>query len=133
MSTETTNGKAPESGPTAEAQQKKDRLSWFTAALILIWAGGVLLLRNAGQTFGLDVEYAGSIVFIGAGVLLWLEALLRLAMPDYRRGIGERVILGMVLLVIGLGQMTEVNLWPLLFVGIGVALLIGLAVAPRAR
>jgi hypothetical protein len=59
--------------------------------------------------------------------------LLRLAMPDYRRGIGERVILGMVLLVIGLGQMTEVNLWPLLFVGIGVALLIGLAVAPRAR
>jgi hypothetical protein len=133
MATETTNTQAQESATGPEAQQKQDRLSWFTAALILIWAGGVLFLRNAGQTFGLDVEYAGSIVFVGAGVLLWLEALLRLAMPDYRRGIGERVILGMVLLAIGLGQMTEVNLWPLLFVGIGIALLIGLAVAPRAR
>lgn len=133
MSTETTNRQAQESTPTPEVQQQQDRLSWFTAALILIWAGGVLLLRNAGQTFGLDVEYAGAAVFIGAGVLLWLEALLRLAVPDYRRRIGERVILGMVFFIIGLGQLTEVNLWPLLFVGIGIALLIGLAVAPRAR
>lgn len=126
MSVETTNRQRHQDAP-----DQQDRLSWFTAALALMWAGFVLLLRNVGLADGLSSDYAGAIIFVGAGILLWIEALVRLAAPAYQRGIGGRVVLGMVFVIIGLSELTEANLWPLMFVGIGIALLIALAVTPR--
>jgi hypothetical protein len=114
-----------------EQQRGQDRLSWFTAALILMWTGVVLSLQSTGLVYGPDGEQAGAIVFIGAGVLLWIEALVRLAVPGRQRAIEERVILGMVFVIVGLSELTQVNVWPLLIVGIGIALLLAVAVAPR--
>ena len=122
-------GRDPQETP---GQQGDDRLlSLFFVALILVWAGFILLFRNVAESAGLDLEHASAWVLIGAGVLLWIEALLRAVMPAYRTRIGERVVLGMVFVIVGLSELTEVNLWPLLLVALGIAVLVGFATASR--
>jgi hypothetical protein len=113
-------------------QQGDDRLlSLFFVALILVWAGFILLFRNVAESAGLDPEHASAWVLIGAGVMLWIEAMLRAVMPAYRMRIGERVVLGMVFVIVGLSELTEVNLWPLLLVALGIAVLAGFATASQ--
>ena len=67
-----------------------DPLSWFSWASILIWAGFVLMFKNLGETLGVEPENAAAWILTGAGVVFWLEAILRLAMPKYRGAVGER-------------------------------------------
>jgi hypothetical protein len=102
-----------------------DPFSWFSWALILIWAGFVLMFKNLGETLGVEPEYVSAWILTGAGVIFWLESILRLSMPKYQRAVGERVLLGMIFVIVGLGEVVEVNLWPLLLVAIGIAILVG--------
>lgn len=108
-----------------------DPLSWFAWALILIWAGFVLLFKNMGEVLGVEPEHASAWILTGAGVIMWLEAIMRLAIPRYQRAVGERVILGMIFVIVGLGEVVEVSLWPLLLVAIGIAILVGYFSLPR--
>lgn len=120
----------------AKAAEDLDRIThalsgerWFSllfGALVIVWAGVVMLISGAADAAGLGEANTSAWVAIGAGLLLWIEALLRLAIPAYRTRIIERVILGMLLIIVGLGQLTDVNLWPLLLVALGIgALVIG--------
>ncbi len=115
----------------ADSQLGGDPLNWFTGALILIWAGFVLLFKNMGEVLGVEPENASAWILTGAGVLLWLEAILRLAIPKYRRWVGERVIMGMIFVIVGLGEVVEISLWPLLLVGLGIAMMLGYFTFPR--
>jgi hypothetical protein len=108
-----------------------DPLSWFSWALILIWAGFVLMFKNMGEALGVEPENASAWILTGAGVVFWLEAILRLAIPKYQWAVGERVILGMVFVIVGLGEVVEMSLWPLLLVAIGVAIMVGFFSLPR--
>jgi preprotein translocase subunit SecG len=105
-----------------------DPLGRFTWAMIIIWAGVAFLLNNLGDdgtsVLGMEDENVWAFILAGAGVLLWFETLLRLAMPAYRRPLGGRLILGTVLVVIGVGGIIEVELWPLILVAIGISMLI---------
>ncbi len=115
----------------ADGQLGGDPLNWFTGALILIWAGFVLLFKNMGEVLGVEPENASAWILTGAGVLLWLEAILRLAIPKYRRWVGERVIMGMIFVIVGLGEVVEISLWPVLLVAIGIAMMLGYFTLPR--
>ena len=99
-------------------------------AIILIWAGLVLLTANLGTFPFLGWSRAWGAVFAGAAVIIVLGALFRLAVPSYRRPVGGTLILAAILLGIGLGILFNTYLvWPLVLIAIGVgALLRGLGI-----
>jgi hypothetical protein len=95
-------------------------------ALILIWAGIVFLAQNMGLLAGFERLSPWSLVLAGAGVLLLLEVLVRLVVPEYRRPVIGTLIVGLVLLAAGVGSLQNWwLLWPILLIAAGVALLLG--------
>ncbi|MGC9521427.1 MAG: hypothetical protein ACP5HG_06045 [Anaerolineae bacterium] len=122
--------------PVAEAGHRPrplnlDTLIWAAA---LVWAGAVLLAANLGylerlsfQAFDLpwDLPFsreAWSLVFVGTGLLVGIDILVRLIVPRYRRNVIGYVILAIVLISLGLGR-TEL-VWPLILLVVGAALLL---------
>jgi len=60
--------------------------------------------------------------FMGAGLILLIEVLLRLTMPEYRRPVMGTFILAIVFFGIGLGNWNVI--WPLVLIVIGVSILL---------
>lgn len=109
----------------SEEGWRRDPLSGVAWALILIWAGLVLLAETNGLFLRFERLGPWSLIFAGAGVILLLEAALRLLVPAYRRPIVGTVIFGIILLAIGLGSLVSWNIiWPIVIIGIGVVLLL---------
>ena len=114
----------------------RDPLSGIIWAGILIWAGIVLLAGNLGviDTLikalpGEPTQYADvntwSFIFLGAGLLLLAEALVRLLMPEYRTGVNGNIILGFVFVGIGLSDLISSGVvWALIIIGAGVIMLL---------
>lgn len=96
-------------------KQGHDSLSSITWALILIWAGLVFLASNLGwldQIQFQQIEFGGitfsglstwSLIFLGAGLLVFLEAIIRTFVPAYRSSTGGNFFLAAIFLGIGLG------------------------------
>lgn len=114
-----------------------DPLGRVIFALIIIWAGVAFLLMNLtgdGEAFlGIDDENVWAVVLAGAGVIIWFEVLLRVAMPAHRRPLGGRIILGTILVVIGVGGAFDVELWPLIIIAVGAAMLLGYFTGTRGE
>jgi len=121
---------------TVEEKWRRDPLGSITWAVILIWAGLVFFANNLGWFNSLPAgffRFAGdsnsgpwSIIFIGAGVILLIEAAIRLAVPAYRRPIGGTLLFAIILIGIGLGNITNWEvIWPLIIIAIGVSILLG--------
>ncbi len=117
-----------------EEKYRRDPLSALVWPAILIWAGLVLLANNLGLLSGLrdisggrfffQVETWG-LIFIGAGVILLIEVLIRLAMPVYRQDVGGTLFLGIIFIAIGLGNIIGWNLiWPLVLIGLGLSIVL---------
>lgn len=114
----------------------RDPLSGIIWAGILIWGGIVLLAGNLGviDTLikalpGEPTQYADvnawSFIFLGAGLLLLAEALVRLLMPEYRTGVNGNIILGFVFVGIGLSDLIASGVvWALIIIGAGVIMLL---------
>src|SRR5512146_3322529 len=96
-----------------EEKGRGDQLNTAVWGLIIVWAGLVFLADNMGlfrnlrgDVPGLPIRFESwSLVFIGAGVILLLEAVVRVLMPAYRRAVTGTIILGIVFLSIGLGNL----------------------------
>jgi hypothetical protein len=84
-------------------KRRSDPLGAVIWALILIWAGLVFLAENLGWLTQFELANTWGLIFIGAGVLVWLEVLIRLVMPEYRRPVIGTFIFGVVLIGIGTG------------------------------
>jgi hypothetical protein len=129
---------------SVEEKYQRDPLGSIVWALILIWAGFVLLANNTGwldtlnaiveQLFAQSVKLlpleisapqfsAWSLIFIGAGILILAEVVIRLLFPAYRRPVLGTAIFAVILLGIGFGNWGLI--WPFILIIIGLALLLG--------
>lgn len=118
-----------------EKQEEKEEKSWDEKwrrdplnaaawAAILIWAGLVLLAGNLGLLDSFEKVGVWGFIFIGAGLILIGEALVRLFVPQYRRPVAGSLILGVILLVIGLGNLIGWGLVvALVLIAVGLSLL----------
>ena len=107
---------------------RRDPLGAVIWALILIWAGVVLLGNNLQllpTVPGMRLS-EWSWIFAGAGVLLLCQVVIRLIMPEYRRGVIGNLILAFIALGVGLGDALGPGIiWGLLLVAVGAALVVG--------
>lgn len=104
---------------------RRDPVEAAVWAFVLIWAGIVWLLSNVGtleNIFGEQAEW-WAVGFLGAGFIVLLGVGARLVVPAWRRPITGSLILGLIFIGIGLGQITGgwVVVGPLVLIGIGIA------------
>jgi hypothetical protein len=105
---------------------RRDPLSAIVWAAILIWVGVALLLDNLGVLTRLEPLSTWGLIFIGAGVIVLLEVAVRLLIAEYRRPVVGTAIFGIVLLAIGLGNLTNwAIVGPIILIAIGAAILLG--------
>jgi hypothetical protein len=136
MSEESQERQRGEKGEKQEKQEEKDEKSWEekwrrdpltagTWALIAIWGGLVLLANNLNLFEWLPFLEFWSLFFLGAGAILLLEAGFRLLMPAYRGPVTGNLILAVVFLVVGLGDLVSWQcLLPAAVIAIGLYLLV---------
>jgi hypothetical protein len=124
---------------SAEEKWRRDPLGSITWAVILIWAGLVLLADNLGMLKAFTLPFyqflperflwlnpeVWSVILIGAGVIVLIEVVLRLLVPALRRHVGGNLVLAAILLGAGLGNIYGWNLvWPFVLIAIGLGLLL---------
>jgi hypothetical protein len=115
-----------------EEKWKRDPLGTAVWAAILIWAGIVLLAGNLGyldawaRSLGLGGLEDWNYIFLGAGVILLVEVLVRLTIATYRRPVVGTAIVALVFFGIGLGDKFG---WDL--VGPAILIIIGLSILFR--
>jgi hypothetical protein len=110
-----------DSGESWDEKWRRDPVDAAGWALILIWAGLVLLAANL-RWFGADGFEVWPWIFVGAGVIVLLGVLVRLVVPAYRRPVMGSVIFGAILLGIGLAQLPDLQEhWPVV---LGVVLVV---------
>ena len=124
-----------------EKVEERDMLSSITWAFILIWAGLVFLATNLGWFDQLGITIDQSWVFhslqdwnsfgvwnliaLGAGVIIFLEAIARLLLPNFRRHVGGTLIVAAIFIGLGLGGWFSWSyLWPLILIAVGVNVLL---------
>jgi len=117
---------------------RRDPISAIIWAILLIYAGVILLADNLGY---LDTWLANlaaatnltflaelpvwSVILLGAGIILLVEVLIRLLIPEYRRGVGGTIIAAFILISISLGnQIGWTLVLPLILIGVGLAILV---------
>ncbi len=128
---------------SVEEKWERDPLGALVWALILIWAGVVLLAGNLGafdlmsefvqrlpfvgaETFPFDLDFfpieAWRVFWLGAAAILLLEVAIRLLVPAYRRSVvGTLIVIGVFL---GLGFGNWNCIWPLILIGIGLSIIL---------
>jgi len=114
-----------------EEKWRRDPLGVIVWAAILIWAGLALLAFNLGLVDQLalprpfDRMEPWAVILAGAGVILLIEVVIRLIVPSVRRPVGGTLILGVVLLSVGLGQVIGwVFIGPAILIAVGLSILL---------
>jgi hypothetical protein len=111
-------------GDSWDEKWRRDPVDTAMWAFILIWIGVMLLGSNLGLFAGLPLE-PWSIGFVGAGCIVLLAALFRLLVPSYRKPLAGMVVLGVILIGIGLGDVIGwVVIGPLVLIGVGLGILL---------
>jgi hypothetical protein len=101
---------------------REDPLSAMVWAAVLIVGGFVLILDNLNLPIFRGNGW--SIALVCAGMIVALEAAVRMLMPEYRRPIRGTLILAAVLCGIGLsGWIGWGVTWPLIIIAVGVSIL----------
>jgi hypothetical protein len=122
---------------TAEEKWRRDPLGSIVWALILIWAGLVFLAENMGLLARMPVgfyppgEFVGfyfqawPLVFLGAGVLILFEVLVRYFVPTYRQPLTGKIVLAAIFIGIGLGDWFRWDIiWPLIIIAVGLSIVL---------
>ena len=121
-----------------EEKYRRDPISAIIWAILLIYAGVILLAYNLGYletwltnlaaatnlAFLADLQ-VWSVILLGAGIILLIEVLIRLLLPEYRRGVGGTIIFAFILIAVSLGnQIGWTLVLPLILIGAGLAILV---------
>ena len=118
-----------------EEKERSDPLSNMVWGAIVIWAGLVLLADNMGYLSWLSnrdipgpMPFGFStwgLIFLGAGFIILAEVVMRVLNPSYRRHVIGSIILAIVFIGIGLGNLVNWGvLWALVLIAIGVVILL---------
>jgi len=104
---------------------QRDSFSQTIWALILIWAGAALLAVTLDMPFlgWLHWGNVWGVIIFGAALLLGLEIAVRLMVPKYAQPLRGRIILAAVLVVVGISHLTDLELWPLILIALGLSVL----------
>ena len=103
---------------------RRDPLNAAVWAIIIIWAGLMLLAESLNLLGWFPWLEPWSLFFLGAGAILLLEVGIRLLMPAYRQPVILSAILGIIFLFIGLGELVSWEcLLPLAVIAAGLYLL----------
>ena len=106
-----------------EEKWRRDPLNAALWAIVLIWAGLVLIAINL-DIFATGWE-AWPVIFLGAGVIVLLGVVVRLLVPAYRRPVTGNIIFGFILLGIGLGELLRWEIvGALVLIAIGVSIIL---------
>ena len=107
---------------TVDEKWRRDPLGTIAWAVVLIWAGVVLLLVNNTNflvnipVFRIDewgfTSPVWSLIFVGAGVIFLVVAFIRLVVPAYRRPIWGTLFFAIILIGVGLGNVFD---WRIVF------------------
>ena len=113
-----------------EEKWERDPVGALVWAAILIWAGVVFLLENLGFFAQILINghplEAWPVVLLGASLILVLEVIVRLLLPQYRRPLTGTIVIAVVLFGLGLGSIFDIELlWPLLLILAGLLVLLG--------
>jgi len=114
---------------------RRDRVNALLWALVLIWGALVILAETTGYAKdNFSSWWEGwAVFFVGAGAILLLTAFYRLLVPEHRRAITGNVIIGLVLLAIGLGDLISWNyIWVIVLIAIALMILLR-AFLPRGE
>jgi hypothetical protein len=104
---------------------RRDPVGSATWAAILIWVGVALLLKNLDAVARYPWWETWAVVLAGVGVILLVEILVRFLRPEHRRPLGGNLVLALVLLGVGLGELVDWNLvWPAILIAIGLVFLL---------
>jgi uncharacterized membrane protein len=119
-----------------DEKYRRDPLGSIIWALILIWVGLVLLAQNLGylEQWGIRLKFADlpfevpfvgdswSLIFLGIAVIVFIEIIIRLLIPDYRRPLMGSVIF--LIVCIGLAFGSWEFIWPLILIAVGASILL---------
>ncbi len=141
---EKTDEKLEKEEKKREEKRRDDPLGSLSWALILIWAGLVFLADNLGWLDQVQVELAlpegldfiglrtWPLIFLGAGLIVFTEALIRTFAPAYRTSDGGDYIWAAILLGIGLSGIFGWQLiWPLILIFLGLSILVKALIRQR--
>jgi hypothetical protein len=104
------------------AKPKQDFPPKITGGLILILLGVLFLMSEMGRVSWTDWW---AYFLVGLGGIFLLEALIRSFSAESRRGVGGRVVAGLILAVIGGSHLIGFEeWWPLVLIAVGVGVLI---------
>lgn len=123
--------KHQEKGRGMDEKYHRNPLGFVSFALLIIWLGVTLLLQNSGVIDGNDRGWG--LFFWGGGVLIILVAVVRAAVPRFRRPVIGGFVWGAIWLGVGFGlwfDRWEV-IGPIVIIAIGVAVLVGRLVPRR--
>lgn len=104
----------------------RDPVGRAMGGMVLILLGVIFFVAQNGM-FGVTWANMWGAFLIGLGGLLILQALVRLVMPDHRRGVLGLAMGGLVLIALGtipFGGADWAQWWPLALIALGIAMLI---------
>ena len=112
--------KEEEKGRGLDEKWQRDRLRALSIAVILIW-GGLVALAGSLELFNYGwARHGWAIFLLGTGVILIVKVIIRTLVPEYRRHIGGGLIVGIILLGVGIGDLVGWNyVWPIILIAIG--------------
>ncbi len=119
-----------------EEKWQRDPVSAIVWATIFIWAGLVLLASNLGFLDRINqllpespfwfLAGAGtwSLILFGVGLILLIEVVVRWLAPAYRRPVIGTLILAIIFISIGLGNLVSWGvIWPLILIILGLSII----------
>ena len=100
-----------------------DRLDSFGWAALFLW--GALVVVATYTDFSTDYDWwdGWAVFFVGAGVIVLAEAMIRLSVPAYRSKWGWNLFWGTVFLALGLGGLAHSAWYALPLVAIAIVIL----------
>jgi hypothetical protein len=114
-----------------DEKYKRNPLGVLSFGVLVVWLGVTLLLQSTDVIGNGDRGWA--IFAWGGGVIIFVEAFLRLAVPAWRRPLIGSFVWGAVWAGVGFGLWYgnwEV-IWPIVIIAVGVAILAGRLVPRR--